>query len=139
MSDWLKEDTPYYIYAEYNPYWIYMGWWLYAIPIENLTDERDMEKWEQATWLNYDWRLEAFFKGLELDIPHSYHYNSYDYCPTFMRKYPAGIVCQVKGDGREFIVQQSDSIGDYLRIVRQRQLDHIAKTQEENEKEEIKK
>lgn len=22
-----------YIYAEYNPVWCYMGWWLYAAPI----------------------------------------------------------------------------------------------------------
>jgi len=133
MSDWLTEDKLYYIYTEYNPFWIYMGWWLYAIPTDTMTDERDMEKWEQATWLHYDWRLEALFEGLKLDIPHSYRYNSYDYCPLFMRKYPAGLVCQVKGDGREFIPQQSESIGDYLRIVRQRQLNHIAKAQEEKE------
>ncbi len=136
MSDYLKEDKLYYIYAEYNPYWIYMGWWLYAIPIDNLTDERDIEKWEQATWLHYDWRLEALFQGLTLNIPRSYHYSKSDYCPVFMRKYPAGIVCQVKDDGREFTPQTSDLLGDYLRIVRQRQLDHIAKVQKEKEDEE---
>lgn len=135
MSDYLKEDKLYYIYAEYNPYWIYMGWWLYAIPIANLTDERDMNKWEQPTWLHYDWRLEALFQGLTLDIPHSYHYSPSDYCPAFMHKYPAGVVCKVNKDGREFIPQKSDLIGDYLRIVRQRQLDHIAKVQKENEEE----
>ena len=135
MSDILTKDKPYYIYAEYNPYWIYMGWWLYAIPIDNLTDERDMEKWEQADWLRYDWRLQALFEGLRIDIPHSYHYNSSEYCPLFMRKYPAGVVCQVKGDGREFIPQESDILGDYLRIVRQRQLNHIAKAQKDSEEE----
>jgi len=133
MSDFLTEDKLYYIYAEYNPYWIYMGWWLYAIPIDNLTDGRDMEKWEQATWLHYDWRLEALFRNLQIDIPHSYHYNSYEYCPLFMRKCPAGVVCQVKGDGREFIPQESDLLGDSLRRVRQRQLDLIAKTQKDSE------
>lgn len=140
MSDFLKEDNLYYVYAEYNPYWVYMGWWLYAIPVDNLTNERDMEKWEQATWIHYDWRLEALFEGLGLPKWKSFatcdnfRPDPSDYCRPLMRKYPAGVVCQVKGDGREFIPQKSPLIGDYLRIVHQRQLNHIAKAQEEKGK-----
>ncbi len=134
MSEWLKENTEYYIYAEYNPYFIYMGWWLYAIPVDNLTDERDIGKWEQPTWLNYDWRLDALMKAMGCPELRDYRGKKFEYCCAFMKKHPAGTVCQVKGDGREFIPQQSDLLGDYLRIVRQRQLDHIAKVQEENEK-----
>ena len=65
-----------------------------------------------------------------------YRGKKFEYCCAFMNKCPASTVYQVKGDGREFIPQQSDSLGDYLRIVRQRQLDHIAKVQEENENKE---
>ncbi len=135
MSDFLKSDKLYFVYPEYNPFWAYMGWWLYAIPIENLNDSRNMEDWEQATWLYYDWRLEALFKGLGLEIPHKYHYDPSDYCPGFMHKYPAGVVCKVEGDGRKFLPQSSENIGDFLRRVRERQLLHIAKAQEERENE----
>ncbi len=141
MSDNLKEGVKYYIYAEYNPFWIYMGWWLYAIPIENLNDSRNMDDWQQATWLNYDWRLDALFEALEMPTTPTlrkesgcpnYHVDPSHYCPAFMHKYPAGIVCEVKGDGRVFIKCESENLGDYLRIVRQRQLLHIAKAREED-------
>jgi len=138
MSGCLIENKPYYIYTEYNPFWAYMGWWLYAIPIEALTESKNIDEWARAIWLNYDWRLEALYEGLRLpkwnsfrrsDSP-NYRPDPSDYCPAFMRKYPAGVVCQIKDDGREFIPQEADLIGDYLRIVRQRQLDHIAKATE---------
>jgi len=45
----LAENRFYYVYAEYNPFWIYMGWWLYAIPVEELTDDKNIEAWNQAT------------------------------------------------------------------------------------------
>jgi hypothetical protein len=134
----------YYVYAEYNPFFPYgPGWWLYAIPIDSLTDERDMSKWARATWLNYDWRLDALFNGIGLPKfdsfrdPHTPNFrpDPHDYCLAFMKKCPAGIVCEVKGDGRSFLKLEDENIGDYLRRVRQRQLDHITKAQEENEKE----
>lgn len=140
MSDWLEEDKLYYIYAEYNPFFPYgPSWWLYAIPSENLNEERNMDLWEQATWLHYDWRLEALFGGLGLpewgnfrkpSAP-NFRPDPSDYCPAFMRKYPAGVVCNIEEDGRRFIPCETDLIGDFLRIVRQRQLAHIAKAQHE--------
>lgn len=138
----LLKDGLYYIYAEYNPFWAYMGWWLYAIPIDELTDEQDIEKWVQAEWLHYDWRLDALFKDLQLPDYGEFHSepswkikpNQYWYCRAFFLKYPAGIVCEIKEDGHQFIQQQSKRLGDYQRIVRERQLMHIAKAREEKDK-----
>ena len=144
MSDFLKSDKLYFVYPEYNPFWIYMGWWLYAIPVDNLNDSKNMEDWEQATWLNYDWRLDALFEALTMPTTNTlrkesgcpnYHVDPSQYCPAFMHKYPAGIVCKIEGDGRKFLPQSSENIGDYLRRVRERQLLHIAKAQEERENE----
>uniref|UniRef100_A0A6M3MCJ5 Uncharacterized protein n=1 Tax=viral metagenome TaxID=1070528 RepID=A0A6M3MCJ5_9ZZZZ len=139
MSEWLTEDGLYYVYAEYNPYWIYMGWWLYAIPVENVNEDKKIDEWAQATWLNYDWRLDALMEGIGCPKLRDYrganHTESY---LAFVKKCPAGVVCRVKGDGRQFIPQESELLGDYLRRVRQRQLDHIAKAQEEREKTESK-
>jgi len=142
MSEWLK-DGLYYIYGEYDPFWIYMGWWLHAISVDNLVDDRKMENWERGTWLNYERRLKALFEGVGLPPFNSFRDpgspnfrpDPYDYCRAFFRKYPAGVVCEVKDDGREFIKQESENLGDFLRIVRERQLGRIAKAQEENEKE----
>ena len=132
----LTENKPYYVYAEYNPFWVYMGWWLYAISVEGLTESRNIEEWAQATWLSYNWRLQTLFEGLGLpklaDCPTGKPDPS-TYCPAFMRRYPAGIVCQIKDGGRQFIPQESELIGDYLRIVRRRQLDHIAKASKQEE------
>lgn len=124
----------YYIYAEYNPFWAYMGWWLYAIAIEELTDNRDIETWGQPTWLNYDWRLQALFRDIKLPgyekASNSDRFNQYDYCRTFFVKYPAGLVAEIREDGRQFIWQVATKLGDYQRIVKERQLIHIAKAQE---------
>lgn len=136
MYDCLTEGKNYYVYAEYNPYWIYMGWWLYAIPTEDLIDGKQMEEWERATWLKYEWRLYPLFERLGLSKPDRIRKDVY--CTEFMHKYPAGVVCQVIGDGRHWIVMESDKTGDYLRIVRERQLDHIAREQKEDEKQEVK-
>jgi hypothetical protein len=130
MSGLLK-DGLYYVYAEYNPFWAYMGWWLYAIAVEELTDNRDIETWAQPSWLNYDWRLRALFRDIKLPGYEkvSDRLNQYDYCRDFFRKYPAGLVCKIREDGHQFI-PQGDWLGDYQRIVRERQLLHIAKAQE---------
>ena len=134
----LLKDSLYYIYAEYNPFWIYMGWWLYAIPVEKLTDDKNIEEWAQATWLNYDWRLQTLFRDISLpdygefrsgDSP-NIRPNPYYYCRAFFLKYPAGLVCEIREDGHQFIKQESEELGDYQRIVRERQLIHIAKAQE---------
>lgn len=133
MGGFLK-DGQYYIYAEYNPFFAYMGWWLYAIVIEELTDNRDLETWAQPTWLNYDWRLRALFRDIKLPgyekIPPSDRLNQYDYCRAFFVKYPAGLMAEIREDGRQFIPQGFAKLGDYQRIVRERQLIHIAKAQE---------
>jgi hypothetical protein len=142
MMGLLKKDL-YYIYAEFNPFWAYMGWWLYAIPVNELTDEQDIKKWVQAEWLNYDWRLEALFRDLELPDYGEFHAsdptwkvkpNQYWYCRAFFLKYPAGVVCEVREDGRKFIERKAKKLGDYQRIVRERQLLHIAKAAEERER-----
>lgn len=131
MSEWLTEGGTYYIYAEYNPYWIYMGWWLYAIPVVDLIDDKKMEQWKQPTWLNYDWRLDALMEGIGLPKLRDYRGGNHTLsCRAFMKQCPAGVVCEVKGDGQQFIRKESENLGDYLRIVRARQLDHIAKAQE---------
>jgi len=149
LGEWLKDGEIYYIYAEYNPYWIYMGWWLYAIPTSDLEKQKekpypkDMSKWDQATWLNYEWRLESLFRGIGLPEFDSFRNppdspfkpDPSNYCPVFFHKYPGGVVCETKHDGREFIKKDSENLGDYSRIVRERQLDHIAKAQEKVEKE----
>jgi len=129
----MLKDGLYYIYAEYNPFWIYMGWWLYAIPVEELTDDKNIEAWSQATWLNYDWRLHALFRDLQLPADGEFRVkpNPYYYCRAFFLKYPAGIVCEIQEDGHQFIKQEFEELGDYQRIVRERQLDHIAKAARE--------
>jgi len=127
-------DGIYYVYAEYNPFWIYMGWWLYAIPVADVSEDKEMFTWAQPTWLNYDWRLDALMKGIGCPELHDYKgTNHTKSCLAFMKKCPAGVVCEVKGDGRHFIKQESENLGDYLRRIRQRQLDHIAKAQEKEE------
>jgi len=119
-----------------------MGWWLYAIPINELTDEQDIEKWAQAEWLNYDWRLETLFRDLGLPDYGEFHAgeptwkvkpNQYWYCRAFFLKYPAGVICEIRDDGRLFIERKTKKLGDYQRIVRERQLMHIAKAQEKKE------
>jgi hypothetical protein len=141
MSNNLKEGVKYYIYAEYNPFWIYMGWWLYAIPISEFADQdffcnlrSKSESWLQATWLKYDWRLDALMEAIGLPQLHDYRGNNHsESCHNFLKKYPSGLICLVKGDGREFIVE-SGEVAEYNRIVRERQLLHIAKAQEEDKK-----
>ena len=97
MSGWLNDGEIYYIYAEYNPYWIYMGWWLYAMPIADLIDGKKMEEWSQPTWLNYDWRLDALMDGLGLPKLRDYRGENHTAsCQAFMRQCPAGVVCEVK-------------------------------------------
>ncbi len=145
MSDFLVEERLYYIYAEYNPFFPYgPSWWLYIMPIDNLKEDGKMDLWKQATWLHYDWRLDALFEGLGLpewgnfsnpSTP-NFRPDPSAYCPAFMLKYPAGVVCQIQEDGHVFTPQESELIGDYSRRVRQRQLAHIAKAQEEYHKEE---
>jgi len=137
----LAENRFYYVYAEYNPFWIYMGWWLYAIPVEELTDDKNIEAWNQATWLNYDWRLHALSQDLQLPAYGEFKPadnlsvkpNPYYYCRAFFLKYPAGVVCEIKEDGHQFIKKESEKLGDYQRIVRERQLDHIAKASKQEE------
>lgn len=137
----LLKNGLHYVYAEYNPFWIYMGWWLYAIQVEELTDDRDIEAWMQATWLNYDWRLQALFRDMELPDYDEFRSNDslrikpnpYYYCRAFFLKYPGGVVCEIRDDGHQFIEQKSERLGDYQRIVRERQLAHIAKAQEKKE------
>ena len=135
------KDGLYYVYAEYNPFWIYMGWWLYAIPVEELTDNRNVDDWAQATWLNYDWRLNALFR--EIGLPPydkyrdpaapNYRPDPRSYCGEFFLKCPAGLICQISDDGHQFTRQESEKLGDYQRIVRERQLLHIANAQVKNE------
>jgi hypothetical protein len=126
----------YYVYAQYNPFFPYgPAWWLYAIPTDGLVDDKDMKSWKRAVWLNdYDWRLDALRKAIGLpQWRDCYGISQTEMCNEFMRTCPAGAVCQIDGDGRIFTQLPSVELGTYLRIVRQRQLDHIAKAQEENE------
>lgn len=145
MKEFLFDSGIYYVYAEYNPFFPYGGpsWWLYAIPVSELTENKELPKGSISTWLHSDGQLTTLFRGIGLP-----EYNSFrnlhspnfppdpsSYCPAFFRRYPAGVVCEVKAMERKVTKQESEYIGDYCRIVRQRQLDHIAKVQEEAEKE----
>ena len=124
---WIWLNGLFYIYAEYNPVWCYMGWWLYAAPI--VTDPRhdrgviDREEWperDNAVWVNYDWRLDALMKGLGLPELHDYRGTAHTKSiRSFLEKYPIGVLCQVKDDGRKFEIVDSADLWDYSRIVKE--------------------
>jgi len=136
----------YYIYAYYNPFWIYMGWWLYAAPVgdEPIAAPDRSAKWpgpggnDGHVWLNYDWRLDALMTGLGLPVLHDYRGKNHTACNmSFLENYPVGVVCEVKDGGRQFIVQETDKVWNYNRLVREIQLDNIAKAAEEREKRKV--
>lgn len=126
------EDGLYYIYAYFNPFWIYYGWWLYGAPIR----VEELAEWHVTyIWLNYSWRLDALMEGLSLPVLRDYRgSNSSQYINSFFEKYPAGVVCEVKDGGRYFTVVESDYIGKYSKYVREAQLKAFAEAQEKKEK-----
>jgi hypothetical protein len=126
----LQPDGLYYVYAEYNPFWIYMGWWLYATPVAEVSEDKELDRCERPTWLNYDWRLDALMVALELPALHDYRGTRHTECRAFLSKYPAGALCHIRDGGRYFIKQDCECLGDYLRRIRERQLLHIAKARE---------
>jgi hypothetical protein len=114
-----------YIYAEYNPVWIYMGWWLYAAPIRNepVHGRVDWPDHEQAVWLRYDWRLDALMKALGLPELHDYRGDGHTKSiVNFMEHYPIGVVCQVDDGGRKFEILKTEVLWEYAKIMREAQL-----------------
>jgi len=134
----LYSKTLNYIYPEYNPFWCYMGWWLYAAPIvtephhhHGTIDREEWPKREDAVWLNYDWRLDALMEGLGLPQLHDYRGSNHTASiRNFLERYPVGVVCRVNDGGRLFEVADSIALWDYARIVKELQLLDYAKASE---------
>jgi len=132
-----------YIYAEYNPFWCYMGWWLYAAPIvtenHHLPGVIDREEWpdrDNAAWLNYDWRLDALMEGLGLPALRDYRGKAHtEVANNFLRAYPIGALCKVEDGGRKFKRVESDALWDYARIVKVIQLRGYSKVSEKRQEE----
>ena len=130
-----------YIYAEYNPFWCYMGWWLYAAPIvtephhhPGVIDREEWPKREDAVWLNYDWRLDALMEGLGLPQLRDYRGTNHSKSiRSFLEKYPVGVLCRVDDGGRVFKLEESAVLWDYARIVKELQLLNYAKATEETQ------
>lgn len=126
----LYSNKPHYIYAEYNPFWCYMGWWLYAAPIVTEPHHHpgviDREEWpdrSNAAWLNYDWRLDALMLALELPQLHDYRGSNHTASiRKFLERCPIGVLCLAEDGGRKFIVENCDVLWDYARIVKELQL-----------------
>lgn len=93
--NWLREGE-YFIYAEYCPGlfgFAYMGWWLYAAPIENGKPNK-----QKYVWLHSDWELDAVMVGLDLPRLPSYVGGGIgEYTKAFRDKYPDGVLCKVEG------------------------------------------
>lgn len=127
-----------YIYAEYNPAWIYMGWWLYAAPIANEIGygREDWPAHDRAIWLRYDWRLDALMKGLGLPELRDYRGEGHTKSiRNFMERYPIGAVCQVDDGGRKFELLKTDVLWDYSKIVREAQLQKWYETSRNHQEE----
>ena len=127
-----------YIYAEYNPFWCYMGWWLYAAPIvtephhhHGVIDREEWPKREDAAWLNCDWCLDALMEGLGLPQLHDYRGTNHTASiRSFLEKYPTGVLCRVNDGGRSFEIEDSNALWDYARIVKELQLLDMSKVSE---------
>ncbi|MBA7639535.1 hypothetical protein ES703_47194 [subsurface metagenome] len=126
----LYSNKLHYIYAEYNPFWCYMGWWLYAAPIVTEPHHHpgviDREEWpsrSNAAWLNYDWRLDALMLALELPQLHDYRGSNHTASiRKFLERCPIGVLCSAEDGGRKFTVENCDALWDYARIVKELQL-----------------
>jgi len=110
-----------YIYAEYNPVWCYMGWWLYAAPIVKapriprfeyecpIIDKQPFyPDHDNAVWLKDDWQLDALMRSLGMTELHDYRSKSHIYTTDFLRKFPTGAVCNYDNIRREFILTLDD-------------------------------
>jgi hypothetical protein len=139
----------YYIYAEYNPFWIYMGWWLYAAPIvegsqipPNGEYDRPYIKsttWpdhDHVEWFNNDWQLDVLMKCLTLPELNDYRgLNHSSYTQAFLKEYPAGVICGVENYGREFtlISSKPEYVWEYFEIVRRWQMLKWARSSKETQ------
>ena len=139
----LYDGKHHYVYTEYNPFWCYMGWWLYAAPIvadshhyHGVIDRPEWPDRDKAAWLNYDWRLDALMEGLGLPKLGDYRGTSHDKAVlNFMEKCPVGVVCKVSDGGRKFEIVDTDALWDYARIVKVIQLHHFAEVSEKRQEE----
>ncbi len=135
----------YYIYAEYNPVWIYYGWWLYAAPIipgprkpggeyDGPRIERsDYPDHDNPVWLHNDWELDALMTSLGMPVLHDYRGTKHDYTARFLEEFPTGALCNY--DKREFILilDKDIPLWEYSKIMREWQMLKWAKNSEETQ------
>lgn len=135
------QTSLYYIYAEYNPVWCYMGWWLYAAPIVKeskfpkgeyecpVISRCDYPDHDNAVWLNNDWELDVLMKCLGLRELHDYRCQSHKYTADFLKKFPTGALCNYDGQYRTFtLAQDSDDLWEYSKIMKEWQMLKWAKS-----------
>lgn len=94
------ERTLMYVYAEYNPNWIYYGWHLYLAPMENGIPNRHGFG---HVWLGrYDWMLDEVLKVLGIAVIPGDEYGKRT--ERFMKAYPAGVLVWSSRNNHEFEV-----------------------------------